>query len=140
MLNRVERALGQPLVESFECLFAGEDFVPVNLPCAAVSLLDRGVENALGSAPDVRACAVAFDEGDDRIVRNLKLTVPHLDRASVGRCRESIKCGHKSESPRVQDEASTLRGAVIVAGHNCISPVRPDLYYRFSADLSGRQP
>jgi hypothetical protein len=58
-----------------ERLLAGVDLPPVDLALAAVGLLDGGVEHAHGGLPDVAAGAVALDEGDDRVVRDLELAV-----------------------------------------------------------------
>ena len=79
LAERLDRLVRQPGVELLEALFAGVDFLPRDLPLAAVRFLDRGVEHAHAGAPDVGAGAVAFDERDDRIVRHDELSVAARD-------------------------------------------------------------
>ena len=76
-----ERRLRQPVAGRLEGLFAREDFEPLDLALAGVGLGDRGVEDADGGAPDVRASTVAFDEGDDRMVRDGQFAVGDRDTA-----------------------------------------------------------
>jgi hypothetical protein len=71
-LQRVEGLLGQPDVAAVELggFLAGIDFHPVDLLLAAVGLGHRGVDHLDHHRGDVHADAVAFDVGDDRIVRH----------------------------------------------------------------------
>ena len=63
----VERFRRQPAARFIECFFAREDFQPLDLARAFISLLDSRVENAHGGSPNIGAYAVAFDEGNDRV-------------------------------------------------------------------------
>ncbi|MNG17499.1 hypothetical protein D3C84_1014910 [compost metagenome] len=53
----------------------GIDFHPGNLALAAIGLLNRSVHNLDHDRTDIDANAVAFDEGDDRVVGNIKRMV-----------------------------------------------------------------
>src|SRR6202000_3453251 len=85
--------VGKPVLRLAEGLLAGKDFEPGHFAFAAVGLLDRGVEDALGGLPDVAARAVAFDEGDDRVVRDGVLAVGVLDRLAVGGDGDAVVAG-----------------------------------------------
>src|SRR6202030_239809 len=52
---------------------------PMDLALAAVGLLHGGIEHAHAGAPNVTARAIAFDEGDDGIVRHAQLAVGNGD-------------------------------------------------------------
>ena len=70
-----KRLLGQPVAGLLERLLPGQHFGPGNL--APVALLgDGGVDNASGRRPDVHARPVAFDKGDDGLVRDPKRPRP----------------------------------------------------------------
>src|SRR5215831_6657975 len=86
--NGFHRIVREPFLECIESLFTGENFVPCDLALAAISMLDGRVENAPRSFPDVAAGAIAFDERDDRVVRNLQLAPAVFDRRSV--CRNGM--------------------------------------------------
>ena len=68
--DRVERSLGQPLAGLIVRLLSGHDLLPHNLPVATIRAGHRLVEYVLRGTPQVRADAVAFYEGDDRVVRD----------------------------------------------------------------------
>ena len=85
LLERVDRLVGQPVLEAVERLLAGEDLHPGDLPLAAVGLLDGGVEDRLAGAPDVGAGAVALDEREDRMVGDLE--------HAAGRCGSRSPAG-----------------------------------------------
>ena len=74
----------QPSVEELVGLLARVDLEPVDLAAAAVGLGDGGVEDAHRGAPDVRARAVAFDEGDDRVCGHHQLAVLDADLGAAG--------------------------------------------------------
>src|SRR4030067_825069 len=57
---------------------------PGAAPLPVVRLLDRGVEDADGGAPDVGAGAVALDERDDRVVGHAELAVVDRDLLAPG--------------------------------------------------------
>src|SRR5262249_32293789 len=99
MLNRVERALRQPFVEFVEGFLAREDFVPHDAALAAVGLLDRRVEYATGGLPNVATRAVAFDEGDHRVVGNYQSSRFDLDGPAVSGGFDSVETRHKDVSP-----------------------------------------
>ena len=69
-LHRLIRKPGLKLPESF---FPGVHFHPVDLAVSAVGFLDSRIKNAHRSAPDIAAGAVAFHEGQDRLIRYIKL-------------------------------------------------------------------
>ena len=77
--------VGQPVAELAEGFFAGKDLEPTNGALAAVGFFNRGVKDALRGFPDVAAGAVAFNERNDGVVRNLELPVQVLDRLAVFR-------------------------------------------------------
>ena len=80
--DSVDRIIGQPLFESIEGFFAGEHFVPGDSAFTVISMVDCGVKNAARRSPDVPAGAVAFDERNDRIVRNLQFAAGIIDGRS----------------------------------------------------------
>ena len=75
ILERLDRLIGEPVLEFLERGLPGKDFQPFDLAFAAVSLFYRRVEHAHGRRPDVRPRAVAADEGQGGIVRNIQLAV-----------------------------------------------------------------
>ena len=64
---------------------------------AAVGLRDRGVEDAHAGAPDVGPGAVALDERDDGLVRDLQLAVLDRDLGAVGGHLD-VLVGHGKEA------------------------------------------
>ncbi len=90
----LDRVVGQPVVELLEALLAGVDLEPGDLSLAAVGLRDGGVEDAHAGAPNIRPGAVAFDERDDRIVRNDETAVLLGDGSPGGRRFEIRKSRH----------------------------------------------
>ena len=84
----------QPIVELLEALLTRVDLEPGDLPLAAVSLRDRGVEDAHAGTPNIRTGAVTFDERDDRIVRNDETAVFLRDGSPGGRRFEHRKGRH----------------------------------------------
>jgi len=66
----LQRLVGQPDVAAVEArrLLARVDLHPVDLPGAAVGLLDGGVDDHPHRRGDVDADPVALDERDDRVV------------------------------------------------------------------------
>src|SRR5690606_39601934 len=81
-LFRSEGVVRQPGVGPVDLvrLLPGVDLELDDLPLAAVGLLHRGVEHLPGGSPEVGSGAVAFDEGDDRVVGNVERAVgPHGD-------------------------------------------------------------
>ena len=71
----VDGVVGKPGVELGHGLFAGEHFVPHDAALAAVGFLHRRIEDADRGLPDVAAGAIAFDEGNERVVGYLVLSV-----------------------------------------------------------------
>src|SRR5690242_13779287 len=59
----------QPVIIPLLGCLPSKDLEPGNLPLAAVSLLDRGVEYALARRPNVRPCPISADEWNHRINR-----------------------------------------------------------------------
>ncbi len=74
-LERFQRLVGQPAVEQLLGLAARVHLGPGDLFLAAEFLADRGVEHAHAGAPDVGACAVAFDERNDRAIGDFQVSV-----------------------------------------------------------------
>ena len=66
-LERLDRVIGQPVVELGERRLTREHLHPRDLPRSAVRFLHRGIEHAHARGPDVRPGAVAADERDDGI-------------------------------------------------------------------------
>src|ERR1051326_3184687 len=79
-----DRVLGEPVAGEDLGLFSREDLEPGDPPDGAVGPLDRGVEDPDRRAPDVRAGAVAFDERDDRVIRNAEPALLQGDRLAFG--------------------------------------------------------
>ncbi len=77
ILDRVEGFLRQPgvLVINLSGLFAGVDFHPGNLALAAVGLFNSSIDNLDHHRTDVDTNTVTFDEGDDRVIRNIERMV-----------------------------------------------------------------
>ena len=98
----------QPVAGRLEGLLASEDFQPLDLALARVGLGDRGVEDADGGAPDVRAGAVAFDEGDDGMVGDGEFAVGDGDAAGCGGAHG--KKGHKKPISARRFQANTQAG------------------------------
>ncbi|MNT23974.1 hypothetical protein D3C72_1594220 [compost metagenome] len=91
-LQRIEGFLRQPLVRAVQAggFFAGVHFHPVDFLVAAVGLGHRGIDDLDHHRGDVDADAVAFDERDDRVVRNW---LARDDFLSVGRYPD-MGCAH----------------------------------------------
>ena len=75
-LERVDRVVGQPVVElGLRCL-AREDLEPRDLFLAAVGhFFTAASKTAFAGCPDVAARTVAADKRDDRIIRDGENTV-----------------------------------------------------------------
>jgi len=54
----------------------------LNLALASISAADRSIENSPGCLPDIRPCAVPFNERNDGTVRNDEPSVPELNLLS----------------------------------------------------------
>src|SRR5262249_43036357 len=94
MLDRVERPLRQPLIETLMGFLARKDFVPNQAPGAAVGLLHSSIEDALRGPPDIGSRAVTLNERDDRIIWHLQPTVNYSDRLPIDWRFHSIKHRH----------------------------------------------
>ena len=64
-------------------LFAGKNLKPFHRAFSAIGLLNSGVENALGGAPDIATGTVALDKRNDGMIGNAVLAVRILDRLAV---------------------------------------------------------
>ena len=73
--QRGQRLVGKARAVELVGLVAREHLDPGDLALAAVGLLDRGIHHFEHHRRDVDADAVAFDEGDDGIVRNVERRV-----------------------------------------------------------------
>src|SRR5262245_38985167 len=98
MMDRVERPLRQPFAKFLMRFLSRKNFIPDDLPLSLIGFGDRRVEHALGRPPDIRAGAVAFDEGNDRVVRNLRFPVFDADRFAFCGGSYSVKYRHKSSN------------------------------------------
>ena len=88
--DRVDRLGRQPGVRPVDGvgLLAGVDLHPGHAAVTAVGLGDGGVPDRHRRAGDVGSCAVALDEGDDGVVRDLESAVgSHADVGAVRRAR-----------------------------------------------------
>ena len=74
-LEGLDGVVRQPVVELVLGRLAGIHLEPGDLALAAVGLLHRGIEHALAGRPDIRAGAVAADEREHGVVRNVQLSV-----------------------------------------------------------------
>ena len=83
--DRVYSLVGKPVIELGFGFLSGKDFKPRYLALTPVGLLDSGVEHSLGSPPDVASGAVALNERNDRILRDLVLPAAIADLGAV--CR-----------------------------------------------------
>ena len=77
VLDRVQGFLGQPgvLIVNLSRFFPGVHFHPGNLALATVSLLHGSIDNLDHDGADINPNAVAFDEGNDRVIRNIERMV-----------------------------------------------------------------
>ena len=73
--QRGQRLVGKARAVDLGGLVAGEDLDPRDPALAPVGLLDRGIHHLEHHRRDVDADAVALDEGDDGIVRNVQRRV-----------------------------------------------------------------
>jgi len=110
LAERVHGLVREPVGEVVVRFLPGEDFHPFEAALAAIGLGDRGVEDAHARSPDVGPGAVAFDVGNDRVVRDLELPVPNLDRLPGGRNLRLLELGGgllaRSHDSSFADESS----------------------------------
>ncbi|MNF99632.1 hypothetical protein D3C84_825400 [compost metagenome] len=117
ILDRVQGFLGQPgiLVIHLGGLLTGVDFHPGNLALAPIGFLYSSIDHFDHDGTDVYANAVAFDERDDRIIRNIERMV-RIDGDFVADCRNLdflvshaalrfFWCGTSSGSPERTPDA-----------------------------------
>ena len=76
VLERLDGLVGQPVAGRVERLLAREHLFPLD---RLAELRRGGVQHQLGGRPDVDAGAVTLDEGDDRLVGDVELTVGQRD-------------------------------------------------------------
>ena len=86
----IHAVIGEPGLELGHGLFAGKNLEPHNSPLAPVSLLHRRIEHPHRRLPDIAARAVALDERNNRIVRNLVLSVAVGDPGTGCRHRHTV--------------------------------------------------
>ncbi len=82
-LDGVQGGLGQPFAGIVHGFLTGQYFFPDDLLFAIVGFFHGGVEHAAGGGPDVRSDTVTFDEWENRVVRNVQLTVADGDLGSA---------------------------------------------------------
>ncbi len=105
--DRLNCIVGQPVIELGLGFFSGEDFVPGDAALALVGFLDRCIEYAQRSFPNVTAGAVALNEGDDRVFGNFILAVGITDFLSTRRyCYAVIRASHHNLRYKVSSRQS----------------------------------
>ena len=92
-------------------LFAGVHLHPVHAPFVSVGFLDRGVEDAHGSAPDVGARPIALDEWNDGIVGHAQRARVVSDAITAGRDLRELVDGHAVGRAVLEDGPSKLGSA-----------------------------
>src|SRR4051794_31328142 len=91
-------------------LLTGKHLHPMHPPFAAISLLDGGVEDTNGGAPDVGAGAVALDEGDNRVVGDTQRATLIADAIAFrGDSCELVRC-HADEVADSENAGELPRG------------------------------
>ena len=84
-LERFDGVIRQPVIEFvFGCL-AREHFEPGDFLFPAVSFLDGRIKHSFACAPDVRSCAVAANERQNRMVRHIELAALNRNFYAGGR-------------------------------------------------------
>ena len=78
--KNVDGLVRQPVTGLVESLLAGQDLFPFD---RLAVLSGRSIEDQLGGGPYVHASAVALDEGNDWLVRDLKY--------ALGRLRDDVR-------------------------------------------------
>ena len=92
-----DRVIGQPGLEAVHGLFAGEDFVPGDPALTVIGNFNCRIEYPDRRFPDITAGAVAFDERNDGMVWDNKLTVCVSDLGPAGGQRYFIiRSRHKA--------------------------------------------
>src|SRR2546430_11226552 len=89
----VQRGLGKPVADLLEGFLSGQHLEPVDTALAERDLLDHGVEHPPSGAPDVGPGAVAFDEGDNGVVRHYPTTVAVFDALAHGQAVYTARPG-----------------------------------------------
>src|SRR5882672_4574717 len=145
----VERLLGQEIGRAVLAvdrvrLLPGVDLGPRDPLLARIGLLDGGVQHPDRGRPDVRAGAVALDEGDDGTVRHLQLAVADRDLLAcrdldVGRHGIALPCSRgyfkafRAEPALNHPICSSVR----VCRHWMATVLPPGLWMTTSAGLPG---
>ena len=111
LLHGVDGLLRQPIAMIGVRLFAGVHLHPVHVPLVSVGFLDRGVENAHGSAPDVGARPIALDEWNDGIVGHAQRARFVSDAITAGRDLRELVGGHAVGRAVLEDGPSKLGSA-----------------------------
>src|SRR5206468_6909870 len=70
--ERLHRIVGQPFIEFVLRGLTGENLKPRDLFLAAESFFDRGIEHSHTRGPDIRPGAIAADEWNYRLIRNIQ--------------------------------------------------------------------
>ncbi len=71
----IHRLVRQPAARGVVCLLPRQNLFPHNASAAAVRLFHGLIEHVPGRLPDIRPCAVAFDEGNDGFMGNMEPAV-----------------------------------------------------------------
>src|SRR5690606_4581473 len=84
----------EPGIELVECFLPCIYFIPCDLLLAFVSFLYSGVQNTLGSPPNIASRAISFDKRNDRVVRYLKYAVFNSNLLAFGRQGKLFELSH----------------------------------------------
>ena len=88
--------IGQPGTHRIKSFLAGQHLLPNKSALIAIGCAYRGINHALGSAPDIRAGAVADDMGDDGEIRHIQPLPRHGNRCSFA--HNQIGCQNYSSA------------------------------------------
>ena len=84
-VERLDSVVGEPVVEFLKGGFTSIDFKPGHFAFAGGGLLHGGIEDASTGRPNIGAGAVAADEGNDGIFRDVEFALGNGDFAAGGR-------------------------------------------------------
>jgi len=89
-LERFDGVLRKPFSEAVVRRFACVDLEPSDSPGSSIGLFHRGIQDPLRGGPDIRPGAVASNEGQNRILRDLEPTLDHANFAALRRRDVSV--------------------------------------------------
>src|SRR5882724_5847112 len=113
-LERLDRVVGQPVVELVLGGFASKNLEPRHLALAAVGLFHRRVKNQLARVPDVRTRAIAANERQDGVVRDRELSA--ADRDFPANRRSDVFVSHEMSFCYRTVASNSRAGKLVVTG------------------------